>query len=212
MHALVPFDGERPKTRLSPVLDADERRAFATAMLDDVVEAVREAGHDPTVLATGPVDVDAPVETDERPLTPAVNAVLDRERPDRDDPLAVVAADLALATPAAVSRLAAADGDVVLAPGLGGGTNALVVGAPGFRVDFHGVSYRDHRRAAERVGATTTTVDSLRLSTDVDEPADLVEVLLHGEGRAPGWLREAGFELDAGDGRVRVRRRGDGEE
>jgi 2-phospho-L-lactate guanylyltransferase len=46
----------------------------------------------------------------------------------------------------------------------------------------------------------------MRLSTDVDEPTDLVEVLLHGEGEAAAWLRAAGFELDAGEGRVGVDR------
>jgi 2-phospho-L-lactate guanylyltransferase len=206
MRVLVPFAAERPKTRLSPVLDADERRAFAATMLDDVLAAVREAGHDPRVLATAPVDVDAPVEVDDRPLTPAVNAVLERESPDPAAPLAVAMADLALATPAAVARLVDATGEVVLAPGRGGGTNALVLRRPDVRVDYHGVSYRDHLRAARAAGATPTTVDSMRLATDVDEPADLVEVLLHGEGAAPEWLRDAGFELDVGDGRVRVRR------
>ena len=38
--------------------------------------------------------------------------------------------------------------------------------------------------------ADLAVVDSMRLSTDVDEPADLVEVLLHGEGQAVTWLRE----------------------
>jgi 2-phospho-L-lactate guanylyltransferase len=46
----------------------------------------------------------------------------------------------------------------------------------------------------------------MRLASDVDEPADLVEVLLHGEGEAAAWLREAGFELDAGEGRVGIDR------
>ncbi|MFY4816046.1 2-phospho-L-lactate guanylyltransferase, partial [Haloarcula sp. AONF1] len=45
-----------------------------------------------------------------------------------------------------------------------------------------------------------------RLGTDVDEPADLAEVLIHGEGRAAAWLREAGFALDAEEGRVAVAR------
>jgi len=70
-------------------------------------------------------------------------------------------------------------------------------------VDFHGASYRDHRRVAREVGADVAVVDSMRLSTDVDEPADLVEVLLHAEGAAAAWLSER-FELDAGEGRVGV--------
>ena len=213
MRVVVPFGAERPKTRLSPVLDADERRAFARAMVRDVLDALASTGHDPTVVATAPVDCDAPVEVDERPLTEAVNDRLPggagddaAAEDDRPDPVAVVMADLALATPAALERLFAPDADVVLAPGRGGGTNALVVRHPGFRVDYHGASIRDHRAIARDVGASTATVDSFRLATDIDEPGDLVEVLLHADGRAAAWLREAGFAVTATDGRVEATR------
>ena len=202
MRVVVPFAAETPKTRLGGVLDGAERDAFARAMLDDVLDAVGGAGGEPEVLATGPVDVEVSATVDERPLTPAVNAVLE----EADGPVAVVMADLALATPAAVERLLETPGDVVVAPGRAGGTNALVVRHPAFRVDYHGASYLDHRRAAREVGAEVAVVDSHRLSTDVDTRADLVEVLLHGEGRAAQWLREAGFELAVDGGRVGVRR------
>jgi 2-phospho-L-lactate guanylyltransferase len=202
MRVVVPFGAVDPKTRLSPVLDADERRVFARAMLRDVLAALPDR-HDPTVLATGSVDCDAPVVVDERPLTAAVN---DRLPAEGDDPVAVVMADLALATTTAVERLFAPDAGVVLAPGRGGGTNALVVRDGRFRVDYHGASIRDHRAVAREVGAETATVDSFRLATDVDEPADLVEVLLHADGRATRWLREAGFAVTATDGRVEARR------
>ncbi|MFB6101897.1 MAG: 2-phospho-L-lactate guanylyltransferase [Haloplanus sp.] len=204
MRVLVPFEATRPKTRLDPVLDADERAAFARAMLRDVLDAILDAGHDPNVVATGAVDTgDVSLTVDDRPLSAAVNARL-----GGDEPLAVVVADLALATPTAVARLvdAAAGADIVVAPGRGGGTNGLVVAHPDFRVDFHGVSFRDHLTAARALDAEVRVVDSMRLSTDVDEPADLVEVLLHGEGAAAAWLRAQGFELDADDGRVGVRR------
>ena len=200
MRVLVPFEATAPKTRLGGVLDGDERAAFARAALRDVCSAVEAAGHVPEVVATESVAVDATVTVDERPLSPAINDRLGGER------TGVVAADLALVTPTAVECLvdAAADADVAIAPGRGGGTNALVVSHPDFRVDFHGVSYRDHRRIAREVGASVAVVDSMRLATDVDVPADLAEVLLHGDGEAAVWLSEAGFELDAGDGRVGV--------
>jgi 2-phospho-L-lactate guanylyltransferase len=202
MDVLVPFDARDPNSRLAPVLTADERRAFAAEMLADVLDALAATEADATVLSTAPVECDASVVVDERPLTEAVNARL----VGADGPLAVVMADLALATPAALSRLFGTVGDVVLAPGRGGGTNALVVRHPEFRVDYHGASVRDHRQGAERVGATTAEADSFRLATDVDEPADLVEVLLHTEGRAARWLHDAGFGLATGDGRVRATR------
>jgi 2-phospho-L-lactate guanylyltransferase len=202
MVVLVPFDARNPNSRLAAVLDADERREFAGAMLTDVLAALAETDADPTVLSTAPVDCGAPVTVDERPLTEAVNARL----ADSEGPMAVVMADLVLATPAALERLFDAGGDVAISPGRGGGTNALVVRHPEFRVDYHGASVRDHREAAAAVGASVTEVDSFRLAMDVDDPADLAEVLLHADGRAATWLREAGFAIETGDGRVRASR------
>lgn len=199
MEVLVPFSVERPKTRLADVLDAGERASFARAMLADVLGALQTAGHDPTVLATASVEVDVPVEVDERPLTAAVNARL-------APPVAVAMADLALVTPEALDRLFTPAADVVLAPGLGGGTNALVTCHDNFRTDYHGASYRDHLAAAEAAGASVATVDSLRLAVDVDEPSDLAEVLLHADGEARDWLVDAGFALNVTDGRIGVRR------
>jgi 2-phospho-L-lactate guanylyltransferase len=200
MRVIVPYAAEDPKTRLADALDPGERAAFARTMLDDVLAAVRAAGETPEVLATGHLDVDAPVTVDERALTPAVDDVLT----GTDGPVAVVMADLALATGDALSALFERKGDVVLVPGRGGGTNALVARHPDFRVNYHGVSFRDHRRAARDAGAEVAVVDSHRLSTDVDERADLVEVLLHGEGRSAAWLRDTGFALATDDQR-RVR-------
>ncbi|WP_424015603.1 2-phospho-L-lactate guanylyltransferase [Halorubrum xinjiangense] len=210
MEVIVPFSTDRPKSRLSDVLSPDERREFARTMLDDVLDAVDAAGGEPQVLATDAVDVDSPVTVDDRPLTDAVNAALDArlgvdgERGEAVEPVAVVMADLALATPAALDRLFATgrDADVAMAPGRGGGTNAFVASHQEFRVDYHGASYLDHREIASEIGADFAAVDSHRLGTDVDEPADLAEVLIHGEGRAAAWLREAGFALDADEGRV----------
>jgi 2-phospho-L-lactate guanylyltransferase len=215
VRVVVPFDPTEPNTRLSSVLSPDERREFADAMLDDVLDAVRAAGGSPEVLASAPVDADAPVTVDARPLSAAVNDALaevpvsdtskgssdERSESDGGLPAAVVMADLALATPDALTRLFDAAGDVVVAPGRGGGTNALVVRDPAFRVDYHGVSYRDHVAAAEAVEASVGTVDSFRLAVDVDERADLVDVLVHGDGAAAAWLRDAGFRVAVQGGR-----------
>jgi 2-phospho-L-lactate guanylyltransferase len=206
MRVVVPFDARAPNTRLDPVLDAEERRAFAGAMLADVLTALRGTDRDLDiqVLATAPVDLDANISVDDRPLTPAVNAALEAN----ETPVAVVMGDLPLTTPEAVQQLFRHPTDVVLAPGLGGGTNALLARHPEFRVDYHGVSCRDHREAAADVGATVRTVDSFRLALDVDAPTDLAEVLLHSDGEAAAWLREAGFGVSADSGRMTAERDG----
>jgi 2-phospho-L-lactate guanylyltransferase len=232
MDVIVPFTARDPKSRLAPVLSVAERREFAFEMLRDVVTAIEAAGHEPELLVPRPLDVTAsPLETetvsetteraggaaeepladrsttvDDRPLTPAVNGVLSRLADGDAAAVAIVMADLALATPTALHRLFGAGGDVAIAPGRGGGTNALVVRDPGFAVDYHGTSYRDHRRAAADAALSVGVVDSMRLATDVDEPGDLVEVLLHTDGRSAAWLRDAGFEVDDSESRVGVRR------
>ena len=204
MRVVVPFGTHDPKTRLSPILAADERAAFARVMLTDVLAALAATDADPTVLATGrlDIDVDVPVTVDDRPLTTAVNAAV----AGAPTPVAVVMADLPLATPAALSRLFATAGDVVLVPGRAGGTNAIVSRHPDFRTDYHGTSFLDHLAVARTIDASVGVVDSYRLSTDVDEPADLVEVLLHGEGEAGVWLREHGVRIDRSGDRVGVAR------
>ena len=207
MRCLIPFAADQPKTRLEPLLSPAERQSFATAMLVDVLDAVGTAGVDPTVLSTAPIDDDrvtsrAAVTVDDRELTAAINARL-----DDDQPTLVVMADLPLIEAADIGGLTDSNADITIAPGLGGGTNALVVHEPRFRVDYHGASYLDHHQAAADLGSTVATVDSRRLATDVDEPEDLAEVLIHGTGTAHEWLVEAGFELDTEDGRVGVTRR-----
>lgn len=207
MRVLVPFDARKPKTRLSPVLDSTQRSEFATAMLEDVLAVVREAGHDPELLSTAPLSRDLPVTVDERPLTEAVNGWLETASP----PLGIVMADLALVTTDALDRLCVPSEDVVIAPGVGGGTNALVIRHPEFRVDYHDTSFIDHLDRAESMAASIATVDSFRLTLDIDEPADLVEVLLHGDGQAVTWLRNAGFDLAERDGRTIITQSGESE-
>ncbi|RKD88124.1 2-phospho-L-lactate guanylyltransferase [Halopiger aswanensis] len=228
MRVVVPFAVESPKTRLSPVLADRERRSFARAMLADVLRAIVAAGYEPTVLATAPIDLEADfdltvsdevreattIEVDDRSLTEAVNARLPageagKDDGTTDDAVGVVMADLALTTADALERLFSGDADVAIAPGRGGGTNALAVRHPEFRVDYHGASYLDHREIAADSGLTVETVDSFRLATDIDEPDDLVEVLIHGTEHAPTRLRSFGFELEERDGRVTVARSAD---
>lgn len=199
MRTVVPVSGAEPKTRLAHVLTPDERLAFTEAMLTDALAAIEQTGRTPEVISTAPVSCDVPVTVDQRGLDTLVNDLL-------TEPLAVVMADLPLLRPAAIERLFAPDTDVVLAPGLGGGTNALVCRDPTFHVDYHGASVQDHRAIVARQNLTLSEVDSRRLATDIDEPCDLAEVLLHSEGASADWLRDAGFELDISDGGVSAAR------
>lgn len=198
----VPFEPRNPKTRLSPALDSEERVELSYALLHDVCGAILDSGRTPIVVSTVEIDVEYEVQVKPEPLTPAVNELLE----NRDPPVAVVMADLALATPEALRRLYETEAELVLVPGLGGGTNAFVSQATDFRVDYHGASYRDHREIAKDRGIEVGVLDSYRLTVDVDVPEDFVEVLLHGDGAARDFLEER-FELVVDEGRVSARRK-----
>ena len=201
MRILIPYTPHDPKSRLEPILSPSERHSFARAMLADVVETVTATGHTPHILADADVpDPPAPVTVDDRSLSTAVNAAL-------EPPMAIAMADLPLMTPAILAGAIDQPADVVIGPGRGGGTNLLVVRSESFSVDYHGMSLSDHRQIARRADLHIEELDSYRVSVDIDEPADLVEVLLHGHGRSLSWLQSHGFEPVATDGRVDIRRR-----
>lgn len=203
MDVFVPFDAVDPKSRLGELFTPDERRGLAMAMLTDVLEAIHASGHRPYVLSTAPIDTDATVIIDERDLTTAVNSMLELH----DPPMAIVMADLPLLGAGTVDRLVEAPGDVVLAPGIGGGTNAFVTRDPAFSTDFHGCSIRDHADIAAEADLEIRYVDSYRLSLDIDEIDDLVEVLLHAEGETNRWLVDHDVTIaEDENGRVSVER------
>lgn len=209
MRVVVPFDAGDPKTRLAPVLGAEERIAFAQAMRDDVCDSVLEAGGRPVLLSTEPIEHECPVRVDERALGTAVDAAV-ADTLEQAEACGVVMADCALASAEVIRRLGvgtedAADAAITLVPARGGGTNALVIRDSRFETDFHGVSISDHRNAARSMGVSLREFDSYRLGTDVDVPGDLPEVLLHGRGRAVEWLADR-FTLTTNDGRVTVER------
>lgn len=205
MKVYVPYDDRNPKTRLSPLLDEDERADFVRACLDDVCDAIEATDADatPVVLSTLPIDTEYKNVVRDEPLTPAVSAVLE----DTEVPVGVVVADLPLATSDALDRLFASDAGFAVVPGRGGGTNAFVTRNPNFRVNYHGTSVTDHIEIAREVGADIEVVDSFRLFVDADEPDDLVDVLLHGEGRAADFLSERFEVVENEENRVELRRR-----
>lgn len=207
--AVIPFRPVDPKTRLSNLLSRREREAFARAMLADVVAAVLGAGLEPLLLCTHPFEsAEAEVRVAAGGLSSALNALL----PTLEGPVLVIMADLPLATPDAIRRLVGTAGDVAIAPGRGGGTNALLIrDTARFHVDYYEISVSKHLAIAAAAGLSVELVDSFRLYLDLDEEEDLVDLLIHGDGRARACLEGLGFSLAVTRGRVGiVRRRDDG--
>ncbi|MCU0632102.1 MAG: 2-phospho-L-lactate guanylyltransferase [Methanolinea sp.] len=203
--AFIPFKPANPKTRLSCVLEQGERESFAREMLADVVEAVLGAGCEPRIISTEPCSCDrAAVEVIPGGLNETLNALLART----EGAVLIIMADLPLSTPEAVKRLISTRKQVALVPGRGGGTNAIyLTRGSAFRVDYYGASFLKHTRIAHERGLSCEIVDTFRLHTDVDEKDDLVELLIHGQGRSREYLEGLGFALAIEKGRVGVERR-----
>jgi 2-phospho-L-lactate guanylyltransferase len=200
--AVIPFKLKNPKTRLSCVLESEEREKFAAMMLCDVVVAAREGGCEPFILATEPFSFgETPVVHDDRGLNEALNDLLS----GTSGPLLIIMADIPLTSPEAVRRLISTTADMAMVPGRGGGTNAVYLSrADRFRVSYYGASFQKHLRIAEEQHLSCEVIDSFLIHTDVDEKEDLVELLIHGKGLSSAYLKDLGFTVSVDKGRVGV--------
>jgi 2-phospho-L-lactate guanylyltransferase len=205
-HALIPFKLVNPKTRLSCVLNKEEREAFARAMLDDVIYAIKDANCSPVIVGTELFDSeDIQITVSDADLNQALNSIL----PQSAGEILIVMADLPLANADAIRRVITTKNDMAVVPGRGGGTNAIFMKEPKrFHVDYYGMSFLKHVQIAKEAGLSCEVIDSFRLHTDIDEKEDLVELLIHGTGKSRAFLEELGFYLSAEKGRVSVERKG----
>ncbi len=202
VRAIVPFKTRGAKTRLAPFLTSKERQAFSEAMLRDVLRSL--AGTDITILATEDFDPqwdEARVQVDARGLNASLNASL----ASLHDPTLIVMSDIPLMREWHVREMYS-DG-ITLVPGRGGGTNAIFVRNPArFHVDFYEVSFLKHVAIAKQCGLPLKILDSFYMSTDVDTPEDLTEVLIHCSGESCAYLRSIGVRLSYGRSRIGVER------
>jgi 2-phospho-L-lactate guanylyltransferase len=204
-HALIPYKPKNPKTRLSAILEQDEREKFAEAMLEDVLCALKEMCCMPVIVGTELFDSEVvQVTVKDADLNQTLNEILPNTLRD----LLIIMADLPLADEASLKRLTMTEKDMAIVPGRGGGTNVIYLKEPWrFRVNYYGASFAKHMKIAEEAGLSVEVIDSFRLHTDIDEPDDLVELLIHGRGRSRAYLEELGFALSDEKGRVGVVRK-----
>jgi 2-phospho-L-lactate guanylyltransferase len=203
--ALIPYKPRNPKTRLSAILSLEEREQFAAAMLEDVKAAVKDAMCSPVLICSELFDSeDVQVTITDTDLSGSINAIL----PQNVGPTLIIMADLPLADTASVRRMITTQKDIAMVPGRGGGTNAIFMKEPQkFHVDYYGASFLKHMKIAADAGLSVEVIDSFRLHTDIDEPWDLVELLIHGTGKSRAYLEGLGFSLSVTGGRVGVERR-----
>jgi 2-phospho-L-lactate guanylyltransferase len=203
---VIPFRPNNPKKRLESVMTQDEREELARAMLIDVTTAVIEAGCSPILLTTqeiAPIDPRITIKTLDLGLNEALNAFCEK----RTGALGIVMADLALCDVHCLTRLINTSADFGIVPGKGGGTNAIYVkNAAEFKAQYYGLSCVKHITWAQQKEYSIEIIDSFKLSTDIDEPGDLVEILIHTNSHAATYLREIGLTLHSDQGRVSVKR------
>jgi 2-phospho-L-lactate guanylyltransferase len=206
IQVVIPFKLDGAKSRLSPLLSLEERVGLAQTMLKDVISTVSSAGPVIILFRSGHNHCQMPdakiIECD-LDLNDALNNLIDNWQ-EKGWPahLLIAMADLPLIDERDVEGMIHTEGDVVIAPGRGGGTNLLLIRNPSFRVSYHGLSFSKHVDLAEKLGLSVGVYYSYRCGCDMDEISDLVEVLLHGHGLTKEWLDEMGFILSAGEGRA----------
>ncbi len=188
--AIVPIRTlEGAKSRLGEVLDAEERRDLAVALLERTVRAAAEATTVSGVLAVSPdpAALEIAAAAGARPLpqrTRGLNAAVAEARAAAQDlgatEILVLPTDLPRISPAVVDELVAearrTPGPLVLlVPDRHGrGTNALLLRPPEvIEVAFGGDSRLAHAARAEAAGVPYREVDG-PLTMDLDTPDDLV--------------------------------------
>ncbi len=207
---IVPFKHNDAKSRLAPALTPEERRLLAFAMLRDVLAVVSSYG-EVTVLSKPGLEkeelgMDVAILHSNLELNDAINAFIDSHaKRGWPSDILIVMADLALLTGEVVDGILDCEGDVVLCPGRGGGTNMVLTRSPIFRTCYLGLSFPKHCAQAKRLGLHLNIFESFRAGCDIDDPEDLAEVVLHGRGDAPCTLKKMGFEL-AKEGKAALKR------
>lgn len=211
MRAVIPFKKSNAKSRLGTLLSEKEREELAIAMLHDVAEALLKSGCFEVVdiLSTSIIEVEG-VNTvlTEKGLNEALNEYLQKMSSHKiNEPVLIIMADVPLVSINNIRDIVASPADIVIAPGRMGGTNALFIREPSsFRVDYYGTSFLKHVEIGRKSNLKIEVFDSFNLSTDIDEVADLTEILIHGKGHAQNYLKKLGFNLVENAGRVGVKR------
>ena len=205
MRAVIPYKKENAKSRLSPVLTLGEREEFVEFMLKDVLNTLSKADVNKIdILTTSIYGVSDDIETNVIVSELGLNEVLNKYLSKISEPVMIIMADLPLVTTQHINEIINSDAGVTIVPGKGGGTNILYIKEPAkFHVKYYGSSFRTHCDIANNMSQSVYVYDSFLASIDIDEPQDLVELLLHGHGMAKDYIKQK-FGINVSKGRVKL--------
>ena len=205
MRAVIPYKKENAKSRLSSVLTLVEREEFVELMLKDVINTLSKSGVDKIdILTTSISGVADDIKTNVIASELGLNEVINEYLSKISEPVMIIMADLPLVTAQHIQDITASDKDVTIVPGKGGGTNVLYIKDPSrFHVKYYDSSYMAHCEIAKEAAQSLFVYDSFLASTDIDEPQDIVELLLHGHGMAKDYAEQK-FGLEVSRGRIKL--------
>jgi 2-phospho-L-lactate guanylyltransferase len=208
-YALIPVkDLTQAKVRLSPLLSPAERYTLATAMLDDVLAAVRQASTvermalvttDPHALALAAQwGFEVVDEGSGRGETGAVELAVKVCRERGASSLAVIPGDIPLLTAADVDVVIqhGRQYDIVIVPSWDSrGTNAVLLRPPdALQLRFGAWSFFPHVKQAKRKGLSYKVVRLPHVALDIDTPEDLARLVPQARGtRSYAVLEEMGL-------------------
>ncbi len=182
------------KKRLSSILNAEERRAFALAMLLDVLRAISASGVDKIVLIGSDKDVrkvsldwEAEFLSDTgEELNQVLQYATDWSVHKGAEAVLVLPADVPIVTSEDIDRIISLCSDrpsIAVSPSSRGGTNALMRNPPRAMPTYFGPdSSKRHLHEASKLGIRASIHESASLSLDIDLPGDLKLLLKLGKG------------------------------
>ena len=196
---------ERSKSRLAGWLSPLERGALTLAMLEDVLDVAQAtAGWEVWVISPDEAVLEvaarrrARAVVEGRPgLTAAVRQVEALAVAEGVQALAVLAADLPLLTPQALSAALRTLGSVVIGRSAREGTSLLLRRPPrAIPARFGEDSFRRHLELARAKGLPVSVVERPELAFDLDLPSDILTLLADGRR---GRTREVCLGMDLGE-------------
>lgn len=207
MRAVIPYKKAGAKSRLSPVLSLEEREEFSEIMLLEVIASLQKAGiENIDILSPSMYGLETSskglgniqVLLDKNDLNEGLNSYLGKA----GEPVLIAMADLPLLSASHIKDIMLSRKDVCIVPGKGGGTNLLFIKDPeNYHVRYYGSSFLAHISIAEEAKKSIEVYDSFLAGTDIDEPEDLVELLIHGKGTSRAYISKK-FRLEVSRGRV----------
>ncbi len=202
------------KTRLSPKLTIKERENLLKAMLKDVITTLNGivdrivviSSDDDVLNYVKNFDVEPLKEIGNTGLNGGLSQAMDYCSQFSDNVL-IVPSDVPLIRKDLVKELMEMGEkfSVVIAPSKGGGTNAILCPAEGFKTRFGDYSFFKHMEESVKNNLSYSIFDSFYLSLDVNTAEDLGEIMLHGaHTEASKYLKKIKLKVKANHGSERL--------